>query len=207
MKKYDEILKEINDVTEEIRELREELEKESNYTTYNTIQFKIEHLTLKIHILRSNAKITLFHEVAPIVLKVLKKYEGKRLGEKTNEKICNEIKELTGCVTVIRKDSIRIMSSDYYDVEFGTRYGNDKRKYILVDNVIQNVPFEEFEIWYSSMEYVEDIAGRIADLKVAHMEAREKQKELEAACSKFNNLAVGGIPSLSMYKNIYSSIL
>lgn len=206
MKKYDEILKEIGGVVKEIRGLREELEKEKNYTTADTIRFKIEHLTLKVNILKSNAKIALFNETAPVVLEVLKKYEGKRLGEKTNEKIRNEIKKLTGYITVIKKDSVRVMSSNY-DVEFGTRYRNGERKYILVDNVIQDVPFEEFEIWHDSMEYVEDVAGRISDLKIAHMEAREKQKELEIACSKFNDLAVGDIPALSMYKNIYSSIL
>ena len=58
---------------------------------------RIKNLKITRYILKNNAKIALFNEVIPIALKILKKYNGKPYGEKTRQKICDEVKEKTNC--------------------------------------------------------------------------------------------------------------
>src|SRR5574344_1786958 len=54
-------------------------------------------LRITLKILISNARIALFNEVLPVALEVLKKYAGKPYGDKTKQKISDEIKEKTNC--------------------------------------------------------------------------------------------------------------
>ena len=78
-------------------------------------------LQITLKILKSNARIALFNEVIPVALEVLKKYAGKPYGEKTKEKISDEIKEKTNCRFYItsRWDSY---SFDIYPLD---GFGND----------------------------------------------------------------------------------
>lgn len=200
MKKYSEILEEIIEVEDNIKEIKEctksmNLEKDKR----DTMVEKLKYLHLKNAILTNNAKVALFFETVPPILKVLEFYENKRLGSKTIEKIRAEIKGTTGCIVAIKDDRIIIYAKDH-SITIGTNYENP----ILIDNKIQNIPFEEYSLWYDSKEYVEDIPKRITDLKVAYLEAKKKQRELDNACKIFNDLVVGDIDHISMYKAIYN---
>ena len=229
MKKFADIIKEVNQTRQKIKEV-EEKTKEIRNTYLNIMDIKERHekmktvendiirkeekktdLQITIKILNSNAKIALFNEITPIVLEVLAKYKNKPYGPKTEQKIKDEIKDKTGCGFYI---SSRYSSQEYhifplefncntYDIECGTKCENGKQKNLLDDNKIQVHELNDLTIYYDSKEYIDNIPKRIKELKKLYKKAYEKQQELEKLCSKYNSLAVGNIKNIYKDKNIY----
>lgn len=225
MKKYEEILTEINTRYKEIvstvetnKELRnkysyiedwkERYEKEKPLLLeIEQNKEKIHDLKLEMQILRNNAKIALFYEVMPCALEILKKYKNKPYGEKTRDKICAEIKEETGCRFYIRNNLYVIYpKNDTHKIECGMKYIDGNRRSLLVENKIQEVAIEELEICYASNDYVRNTKERVMELKTIYEEALSKRKELDEICSKFNELAVEDIPSISAGGWFYDKI-
>lgn len=232
MKKFSDIIKEVNQTQQNIKEV-EEKTKQIRNTYLNIMDIKKRHekmktvendiirleekkedLKITIKILNSNAKIALYNEVLPVVLEVLAKYKNKPYGPKTEQKIKDEIKEKTNCGFYISK---RYSSQEYnifplefngntYDIECGTKYIDGKQKNLLDDNKIQVPELKDLTIYYSSKEYIDNIPKRIKDLKRLYKKAYEKQQELEKICSEYNNLAVGDIKNIYKDKNIYPNM-
>lgn len=232
MKKYIDILEDIKQTQEAIKEVevrgnelvesymklgdlreRHEARKAVENDMIKVSEEK-KNLQITIKILKSNAKIALFNEVLPVALNILSKYAGKPYGEKTKEKINNEIEEKTNCRFYItsRYDSY---SFDIYPVDgfgsehnitCGAKYTDGGQKPLLIDNKIQLITFDELELYYISREYVEDIPQRIEDIKTAYAEAVAKQEELNAVYNRFNNLAVGDIGHIYSDKHIYTNM-
>lgn len=173
-----------------------------------------KNLQITIKILKNNAKIALFNEVLPVALEVLAKYSGKPYGEKTRQKISDEIKEKTNCRFYIGSrygsDSFEVYPVDTfgndYNISCGTDYTDGSKKPLLIDNKIQLVTFDEIGLYYIAREYVADIPQRVEAIKAAHAEAVAKQEELKAACSRFNALAVGDINHIYYDKHIYTNM-
>lgn len=232
MKKFAEILKEVNKTYQTIKEVEEKTKELQN--TYLTImdlkerrekrknvenemvmlEEKKKDLQITIKILNSNAKIALYTETMPIVLETLAKYKGKPYGPKTEEKIKDEIKEKTNCSFYI---SSRYESQEYhiiplefsgntYNIECGPKYIDGKQKKLLDDNKIQALEFSDITLYYTSKEYIENIPKRIKELKRLYKKAYEKQQELEKICSEYNNLAVGNIKNIYKDKYIYPNM-
>lgn len=174
----------------------------------------IKSLKITAQILKNNARVAIFHEVLPVALEVLEKYKGKPYGEKTRQKICDEVKAKTNCAFYISSrygsHSFDIYPQNYpandYNISCGTEYTDGNKKPLLVDNKIQAVTFDEIALYYISREYVEDIPQRVEDLKRIYAEAVAKQKELESICSRYNSLAVGDLPSIYSNKRIYENM-
>lgn len=171
-------------------------------------------LALAKKILTNNAKIALFNEVLPVALEILKKYSGRPYGEKTREKIAEEIKAATNCRFYIgsRYDShsfevypVGVVGNDY-NISCGAKYINGNRKPLLVNNKIQLVAFDELEIYYISNDYVKDIPFRIKTLKRLYEDAVTKQKELDEICRSFNDRVVGDIPYIYSNKTLYAEM-
>lgn len=232
MKKFTEILKDVNKTSQKIKEV-EEKTKELQNTYLNIVNLKERHekrktveddlirleekkkdLQITIKILNSNAKIALYSETMPKVLEVLAKYKGKPYGPKTEEKIKDEIKEKTNCSFYI---STRYCSQSYhiiplefsnnnYNIECGTKCIDGKQKKLLDENKIQVLNFNDITLYYTSKEYIDNIPKRIKELKRLYKKAYEKQQELAAICSEYNNLAVGNIKNIYKDKNIYPNI-
>ena len=232
MKKFNAIIKEVNQTQQKIKEV-EEKSKEIRNTNSNIMDIKKrrekmktvenellrleekkEDLQITIKILNSNAKIALYNEVMPQVLKVLEKYKNKPYGPKTEQKIKDEIKEKTKCGFYI---SVRYSLQEYhvfplefhgntYDIECGTKFIDGKQKNLLEDNKIQVPELKDLTIYYSSKEYIDNIPKRIKELKKLHKKAYEKQKELEKICSEYNSLTVGNIKNIYKDKNIYPNM-
>lgn len=229
MKKFNAIIKEVNQTRQKIKEV-EEKTKEIRKTYLNIVNLKErrekmktveneivkleekkEDLQITIKILNSNAKIALFNETIPVVLEVLAKYKGKPYGPKTEQKIRDEIKEKTNCSFFI---SVRYSSQEYhiiplefshnyYNIECGTKYIEGKNKKLLDDNKIQVPELNDLTLYYTSKEYIDNIPKRIKELKKLYKKAYEKQHELEKICIEYNNLAVGSIKNIYKDKNIY----
>ena len=232
MKKYIDILEDIKQTQEAIKEVEvRENELVESYMKLGDLRERHEarkatendmikaseekkDLQITIKILKNNAKIALFNEVIPVALEVLKKYAGKPYGEKTKEKISDEIKEKTNCRFYItyRWDSYSFdiypmdgFGNDY-NITCGSKYTNGEQKPLLIDNKIQLITFDEIELYYISRAYVEDIPQRVEDIKAAYAEAVAKQEELKAACDRFNALAVGDIKNICSDKHIYTNM-
>lgn len=196
----------------DLKERHEARKAVENEILENSERKKDLELTRKI--LKNNAKIALFNEVLPVALEILKKYSGKPYGEKTREKIADEIKAATNCHFYInsRYDShsfeiypVGVFGNDY-NISCGTKYINGNRKPLLINNKIQLVAFDELELYYISNEYVEDVPRRVKELKAVYKEAVAKQKELKHICDRFNVLAVGDIPYIYSSKTLYEEL-
>lgn len=232
MKKFNEIIKEVNKAYQKIKEV-EEKTKELQSTYLTIVNLKERHekrktvenelvrleekkkdLQITIKILNSNAKIALYNETLPIVLEVLAKYKNKPYGPKTEEKIKDEIKEKTNCSFYI---STRYSSQEYhiiplefsnnnYNIECGSKCIDGKQKKLLDENKIQVLEFNDLAFYYASKEYIDNIPKRIKELKRLYKKAYEKQQELEKICSEYNNLAVGNIKNIYKDKHIYPNM-
>lgn len=174
----------------------------------------IKNLDLTIKILKNNAKIALFYDVLPVALEVLAKYSGRPYGEKTRQKISDEIKEKTGCLFYI--DS-RYSSQSFevypvecggndYNISCGTDYTDGDKKPLLINNKIQLVTFDELALYYISREYIEDVPQRVEELKAVYKRAVAAQKELKYICDCYNSLAVGDIQRIYYDKRIYENM-
>lgn len=229
MKKFTEILKEVNKTYQKIKEL-EEKTKELQNTYLNIMDLKERHekrkavendiarieekkkdLQITVKILNSNAKIALYNEVMPEVLEVLAKYKNKPYGPKTEEKIKDEIKEKTNCSFYI---STRYSSQEYhiipldnnYNIECGSKCIDGKQKKLLDENKIQVLEFNDLALYYASKEYIDNIPKRIKEPKRLYKKAYEKQQELATLCSEYNNLAVGNIKNIYKDKHIFPNM-
>lgn len=175
---------------------------------------EIKDLTISIKILNSNAKIALFNEVMPQVLEVIAKYKNKPYGPKTEKKIKNEIKEKINCSfyinTMYNSQEYHIIplgfSNNNYNIECGSKCINGKQKKLLDENKIQVLEFNDLTLYYASKEYIDNIPKRIKELKRLYKKAYEKQQELAALCSEYNNLAVGNIKNIYKDKHIYQNM-
>lgn len=232
MKKFNDIIKEVNKTRQNIKKV-EEKTKEIRNTYSNIMDIKKRHekmktvendivkleekkidLQITIKILNSNAKIALYNEILPVVLEVLAKYKNKPYGSKTEQKIRDEIKEKTNCSFYISdRYSLQTyhiipleFSNNDYNIECGTKYIEGKHKKLLDDNKIQVPELNDLTIYYSSKEYIDNIPKRIKDLKKLYKKAYEKQQELDAICSEYNSLAVGNIKNIYKDKNIYPNM-
>lgn len=163
-----------------------------------------QKLTMKL--MQHNARTTLFYETLPIIIEVWNKYKGKRCGEKTYQKIKDEIFEKTGKKVWLggfHNDTFHILDgfayANGYEVKAYTKYEHN----ILIDNVIQEITMDDFQ---DGKQYVENIEVRVEKMLKVYKEAMEKKKELEAVYSLFNALTVDGIEPLYMTKNSYSII-
>lgn len=232
MKKFTDILKEVNKTYQTIKETEEKTKELQN--TYLTIvdlkerrekrknvendiirlEEKKKDLQITIKILNSNAKIALFNEAMPIVLEVLTKYKNKPYGPKTEEKIKDEIKEKTNCSFYI---STRYSSQSYhiiplefsnnnYNIECGTKCIDGKQKKLLDENKIQVLNFNDLTLYYTSKEYIDNIPERIKELKRLYKKAYEKQQELDSICNEYNSLAVGNIKNIYKDKHIFPNM-
>lgn len=174
----------------------------------------IKNLKITMKILKNNARVALFYEVLPVALEILTKYSGKPYGEKTRQKISDEVKEKTNCRFYIGSrygsHSFEVYPVDDfgndYNISCGTEYFNGNKKPLLVDNKIQLVTFDEITLYYISREYVENVPQRVEELKAIYKEAVAKQKELECICSRYNSLAVGDLSYIYHDKRIYENM-
>lgn len=239
MMKFTEILEAIKALNTEIKEAEERQKTETDryFATFEGLTIKervaqkkenpeaeAEHLQriaetqetitngkLKLKLMQNNARISLFNEVMPLVLEVLQKYNGKAHGEKTSEKIREEIKEKTDCFVYVHSDSFRIVPcgtvGNTYNVECGTKYENGNKKKVLIDNKINLVSMEDLEVWYINRTYFEDLDATVEELKRIHAEAKQKQEELKALCSQFSKLSVEGIKDLNHTEYSFNSII
>lgn len=164
---------------------------------------KVQDLKITIKMLTNNAKRALFVEIVPAIIATLEKYKNKPYGEKTRDKISDEIKTATGCRCYIKNSysdsEINIYPALYsYEIKIYTK----DFKILNDENKIQVPTAENLKLYYIN-EYIENIPAAIKAMKNAYKKAVEKQKELEKICDEFNFYAVDGINRIYKDKYIY----
>ncbi len=168
-----------------------------------------ETLKIKIEILKDNAAQALFAEIITPICEIWNKYEGKPHGEKTAQKIRDEIKAATGYRVYIGNKyddaTIKIyfdyeMRAPFNDLEFLPVWNGTKQP-ALIDNKIVKLSPENMRV-YCGSEYVENVNAHVKALKKAHAAALEAEKALEAAISKYNELTRGKINRASVREGV-----
>ena len=155
-------------------------------------------------IISHNAKVVFFEEWLPKVLEIYNKYAGKRVGEKTKEKIRTEIHELLDGLNVnvyIDNDGVNysILNSTWdrlyfrYDTENKKRLGmwNSEGKLNKLDVSMFNP--KDIRYIYDSEEYM-------AVKKAQAEKIRELSIELEKARNIYNENLCEGINRLDYGK-------
>lgn len=172
---------------------------------FNQNEEVIFNCDLKLAILKHNYILAVFEEAKPVIISVLTKYENKPYGEKTKQKIAEEVKSLCGCRFYINReymaDAYLIYNDNISDdiVCWGNKQGDNKL--LTEDNKI--IVVSDFKPVFINNEFVEDVDTRICELKSIHDKAETIQKELEKVCSQYNDLAVGTIRHISAHDTIH----
>lgn len=238
MKKYTEILAEIKEAraamtntakTEKELERIDFLEASQNGTpeekeaAYKKLKIAADRLAeeeahnndikIKIEILKENAKQALFTECITTICEVWNKYAGKPHGEKTAQKIRDELKNATGHRVYInnRWDDAHITihpGTDGYadEIEICPVWNGEKQPALNSQNKIIKLSPENMRVCYCR-EYVNDINTHINELKTAHTEAKKALETYRAAIDKYNNLTRGNMASASDREGIKSYII
>ena len=169
-----------------------------------------ETAKLKIEILKANAAQALFSETIGIICDIWNKYEGKPHGEKTADKIKNEIKAATGYYVSIgnkwrdARISIYFNYNDpapFRDLEFCPAWTGKDQPATDNNNKIIKLSPENFKV-YCCGDYVEDVSAHIKALKKAHKAAQDAEKALENAVSAYNKLTRGNIQGASAREGV-----
>ena len=151
-------------------------------------------------ILKNNYAYRLAADVLPALVEVLKKYNGKKYGEKTREKIREEFKAMTGCGLYLERSLFSQQSNHahIYEMRDGYRHGEEiefftnSNNIISEDNVIQAQPADAFKL-YDYSEYIENPAERVAELAEKKKELDELRNAFNKAVDAYNALTVNGI--------------
>ncbi len=148
-------------------------------------------------ILQDNKRITLFAAVMPEIVDVLTKYNGKPQGEKTREKIKNEIIEKTGCsfyfgtsktaciIPLNRAGYSGNCGFAYSDFDIHSAYKDGERLPMLIDNKINVLPVADYVLTNAGV-YRHDPEKTAEKIFSDHKKIREKFDELQALCSEYN---------------------
>ena len=159
---------------------------------------KIEH---------DNKRNDVYNRVMPHVLDILKKYNGKPYGEKTKDKICQELKDRCNCAVYFHRgytediDIVPLNTQGYSDHQFNyndfnvyVKYPTRNNKRVLITGNKINGDFTIEDFYLSGChEYVADPAAH-ADNIIAIFAALKKQVEdIEHEVSGFNNLLPSGM--------------
>lgn len=237
MKKFTEVLEQIKEATEEMKHAKQERENASeNYVslfdgltfkerlnkrkesdvvkmreTYLNEAAKWENVEincrLKISILKSNARIALMNDVIDIIVTAFNKYSGKPYGEKTREKISNEIKEKANCSAYIHSNNVISinpvnMVGLEYNIELCMKDYNNK---FLVDNKIQKLNKDDLKLTSGNNSYSEDVETEVKIIRDMQAKIIEKEQELKKMCEEYNNHTVNGIKHITINSNANTS--
>lgn len=209
-------MKTLNEIREErqanaakVAELNEKIDKAVNsWRTKDPFPENFETLSAELVtakkiglILRNNYNHRLAADVLPALVEVLKKYNGKKYGEKTKEKMGEEFKAMTGCGFWLEREMFSGLCryAHIYEMRDGYKSGEEiefstsMNCYIIRGaNTIQEQPADVFRL-YDFGEYIEAPAERVAKLAEKKKELDEMRVAFNKAVDAYNALTVNGI--------------
>lgn len=173
---------------------------------------KNNDIKIKIEILKDNAAQAFFAENIGNICSVWNKYAGKPHGEKTAEKIRDELKKTIGEYVSIGSQygeaSITIYfgycgdySAPFNKLEFYPIWSGEKYPALTPDNKIIELNPEKFRI-SNCGEYVENVGEHIKALKEAHKAAQAAEKAFADSVNAYNSLTRGNIARASTREGV-----
>lgn len=174
-----------------------ELEKRKDiHEKYNKLYTQKQDITELLAMYRHNWECATLAEVLPIVCDIISKYNGKQAGEKTKEKISNEIRTATGfsghISTYINGGYIVLNLSKvngiYNRKDIYTRYGVN-----IIDgnNTIHAITFDDLHDYTS--KYIGNPEQAQHDRKATAQKIKELKSQIEELAEEYNNTSVNGL--------------
>lgn len=143
--------------------------------------------------LKDNLKVALYKKCEAAIKAVFTKYDGKPLGDKTRDKIRNELKAATGCYIWIASNeiniSIRNEQNNFSIAEIRVTTPYDK-KIITSDNKLNAAALEAVYVYE---KYTEDPKKAARALIKEHKKTYEIIKAADAALGEYYSTAPGPI--------------
>ena len=147
-------------------------------------------------ILRHNYRAILAAQVLPAFLELLKKYDGKKAGEKTREKISEEMRSACGCSLWFERSILSQKSDTAHVCDIIRREQIDiytKNRAAIIDeqnNINGNLTADDLRIYAG--DYIDNPAQRLEEIEKARATVEEIKKQYNDAAEKCNNLLVEG---------------
>lgn len=163
---------------------------------------KLEKIAL---ILRHNYRAILAAQALPAFVELLKKYDGKKAGEKTREKISEEMRTACGCSLWFERNYNSQKSETAHICDFIRReqidiYTKNRAAIIDEENTINGKLTAE-ALRADIGEYIENPAQRLEEIEKARATVEEIKKQYNEAAQKYNTLIVDGFEKVEkIYK-------
>lgn len=177
---------------------------------------ELEPLNIELKIRHDNLRRMIYDATLPAVLDILKKWDGKPYGEKTKQKISDEMKTRFNCALYLSNtyggkigliplngEGYTNYNFKYDEFDIYTRYKDGQQIHVLNNNRI-NGAITADDIYLSNCPtIVADPAARAAEILATFTELKRKQDQFEREITQFNNLLPSGIERrhISGFKN------
>ena len=191
---------------ERIKYIKETDKSERVMREWEEIETEIKRREEIGHILRNNYRAALAAMSVPAMSEGLKKYDGKKAGKKTMEKISAEIMTKFGCSFWFTRNILsdkstmatarELLPGERMPGELIEIYTTACDCFIDEENVI-HVPDAGTLKVYGIAEYIEDPAARVDEIHEAARKADELRKALNETMDKYNALTVDGFKTLN----------
>ena len=159
----------------------------------------------RAEILTENAKQAFFAQYIGKICAIWNKYAGKPHGEKTADKIREELRAVCGQNVYIGNEYNRAKISIYTargvyidNFEIGSTNA-DAQRATDENNKILPISADGLRVWYCS-EYVYNINAHIKALKKAHSEAKKAVEKAREAFSRYNDLTRGNMHRANLHE-------
>lgn len=169
--------------------------------------YELQPLEIELKIRHDNIRRMIYNATLPAILDTLKKWNGKPYGEKTKQKISDEMKARFNCalylsnqyggkidIVPLNGEGYTNYNFKYSDFDIYTRYNKDgNQPHILNDNKINGTLTNDDVYLSDCPEIVPDPSARAAEILAAFTELKRNQDQFEREITKFNNLLPSGI--------------
>ena len=192
MKTSNELVKDYRKINTTCKELENQIQETNDRSVLSELTQQLTLNKVKMDIIYNNYSYAIREEVIEAIKTILPKYAGKQYGEKTRQKISEDIHEICGCRVYINNQYSYASSFSFYP---DNRIGYDPDNYIylskqpnvngiLDSNQILNI--NDFEL-YNHKHYYENV-NKTAKDKIKLFEKLNKvAKEFNAIADEYND--------------------
>lgn len=168
------------------------------------IDREIVKYKVRQQVLRDNYKAAFIAENLPIALNIIHKYDNKPLGEKTREKILDQMKEEANCYIRIENDNIHLAEygfgySNGYDIYGKRNYPEVKRIVSLENKIVPGITEEDF---CTPDNYAEDVNGKVDSIIAKYEEAKAAFNHFAEMAKEYNSIKAGDMRRIEEYARI-----
>lgn len=182
MKSYKEIKEDINSIIQELDNQKKDIAntERSKERLQKQRQFDklYEFHMMKIEYLKNNAKIALFKEVMPIILKIIKEYEGQRYDVDIYKILSKEIEERTNCRFYILSYK-QVYLIQHIDMLCSFEVKSRTNKELIVNGNIQLPLLEDLDIVLPNTTYISNVDATVEVVLDVRKQIKRKQEEIK----------------------------